>query len=121
MPFLGLNLKTKEGCLWEPRNYKFTNVVDKTAQNTIVPFDGKKISTVEYYAKKYGYEIRYPNMQMLQCGPREKNLLIPIEVLQVSERLQRIRQKLPEYLQARCTPVKYSVVENAKNVSPLFC
>jgi hypothetical protein len=110
MPFLGLNLKTKEGCLWEPRNYKFTNVVEKTAQNTIVPFDGKKISTVEYYAKKYGYEIRYPNMPMLQCGPREKNLLFPIEVLQVSERLQRIRQKLPEYLQARCTPVKYSVV-----------
>jgi hypothetical protein len=59
-----------------------------------------RVSVKEYYLKRYGYRIRFPAMPLIQLHPREKGIFLPIEVLRVSDRLQRLRRKLPDALQA---------------------
>jgi eukaryotic translation initiation factor 2C len=105
----GLLLKTTIGL---PATYRFTGIIDATAKSQRVNITEKddngkettKIMTVEeYYAKKYKTFLRFPLMPLIQCGPKEKCLYFPIEALIVSDRVQRIRRKLPPALQDSVT------------------
>lgn len=59
-----------------------------------------EVTVREYYRRRYNYELRYPTMPLIQIMPRERNLMIPIELLKISDRMQRLRRKLPDTLQA---------------------
>ena len=106
-------LKTTIG---SPGSYRFTGVIDKTARSQMVRIDTRneanevtsaETMTVEqYYKKKYNVTLRFPDMPLLQCGPKEKCLYFPIEALIISDRVQRIRRKLPEDLQPVVTQVR---------------
>ena len=44
-------------------------------------------------------------MPLIQLMPREKNVMVPVEMLRVSDRFQRLRRKLPDVLQAKTNQV----------------
>ncbi|KAF7636045.1 hypothetical protein Mgra_00004494 [Meloidogyne graminicola] len=80
----------------------FCDVVDKSPD--AYKFDceelGRTVSVTEYYAAKYRYQIKFRSMPLIKIMPRDRNLVLPIEVLKVSDKLQRLRRKLPDALQA---------------------
>jgi hypothetical protein len=89
----------------------FCDVSDKTAQSFKFKCDemgGGQVSIVEYFEHKYKYKIKYPIMPLIQIMPKEKNLFLPIEVLRVSDKLQRLRRKLPDSLQAKTNNVSFN-------------
>lgn len=94
----------KEGFNWTPKETKkFTDVSRQNSLNYKVNMGNRQINVYTYYREKYNYEIRFKYMPLLICGLGDRSVCYPIEVLQVSNRLERIRQKLPEYIQSMCT------------------
>ena len=87
----------------------FCDVSNHTAQSYTFQCDemGGQVSIVEYFKFKYHYTIRFPIMPLIQIMPREKNLFLPIEVVRVSDKLQRLRRKLPDTLQAKTNEVSF--------------
>lgn len=85
----------------------FCDVVDKSPD--AYKFDceelGRTVSVTEYYAAKYRYQIKFRSMPLIKIMPRDRNLVLPIEVLKVSDKLQRLRRKLPDALQAMTNQV----------------
>lgn len=79
----------------------FCDLIDQTANTHQFDWEGHgRVTVAQYYQQKYGYRIRYPLMPLIQLQPRERRLFLPIEVLKVSDRWQRLRRKLPDELQA---------------------
>uniref|UniRef100_A0A1I8BI44 Piwi domain-containing protein n=1 Tax=Meloidogyne hapla TaxID=6305 RepID=A0A1I8BI44_MELHA len=80
----------------------FCDVVDKSPDAYKFECEelGKTVSVTEYYAAKYNYRIKFRSMPLIKIMPKERNLVLPIEVLRVSDKLQRLRRKLPDALQA---------------------
>uniref|UniRef100_A0A915LY55 Uncharacterized protein n=1 Tax=Meloidogyne javanica TaxID=6303 RepID=A0A915LY55_MELJA len=80
----------------------FCDVVDKSPDAFKFECEelGRTVSVTEYYAAKYNYRVKFRSMPLIKIMPRERNLVLPIEVLKVSDKLQRLRRKLPDALQA---------------------
>lgn len=94
------------------RYYKLTDVLTDRADRYPIEYidhnnQRVRVSLVRYYQLRYNYTIRFQHMPLLLCGPREKNLVFPIEVLRISETYQRIKKLLPEYFQTQCTSVNF--------------
>uniref|UniRef100_A0A915CX88 CCHC-type domain-containing protein n=1 Tax=Ditylenchus dipsaci TaxID=166011 RepID=A0A915CX88_9BILA len=104
----GLKLKARVGLI---STYSFCDVSQQSARQAIVNYkmynDAGELSreenmTVEeYYFKRYGVRLDFPNMPLIQCAPKDKNIFIPMEALVIHDRPQRLRSKLPDDLQAR--------------------
>lgn len=89
----------------------FCDVVDKSPDAYKFECEelGRTVSVTEYYAAKYNYRVKFRSMPLIKIMPRERNLVLPIEVLKVSDKLQRLRRKLPDALQAMTNQVLFWV------------
>ncbi|XP_063625187.1 protein argonaute-2-like [Cydia splendana] len=52
----------------------------------------KNVTVAEYFAKEKGYRLRYPNLNCVWVGPRDKNINYPMELLEVAYGQARNRQ-----------------------------
>uniref|UniRef100_A0A0K0ENM3 Piwi-domain-containing protein n=1 Tax=Strongyloides stercoralis TaxID=6248 RepID=A0A0K0ENM3_STRER len=112
----GINLsisynKTKEFTIHE--------VVNKIPEKTIIIKDGKKITISEYFKETYNITLKYPKLPLIQMNPKHANIFIPMELVSISMKPQRLRQKLEGILASlmvkRCTKlpsVKFSNINN---------
>uniref|UniRef100_A0A914RDF5 PAZ domain-containing protein n=1 Tax=Parascaris equorum TaxID=6256 RepID=A0A914RDF5_PAREQ len=58
--------------------------------------------TVEDYFYNYkGIELEYGNLPTIQCGPSSKTIYIPMELLRLSDRVQRVKKRLSDFQLAR--------------------
>uniref|UniRef100_A0A915D123 Uncharacterized protein n=1 Tax=Ditylenchus dipsaci TaxID=166011 RepID=A0A915D123_9BILA len=58
-----------------------------------------EVSVQEYIQRRYNIHLRYPSMPLVQVHPASKNIFIPMELLTISDRVQKIRKRLrPETL-----------------------
>ncbi|KAI1704908.1 piwi domain-containing protein [Ditylenchus destructor] len=88
------------------RTYRFWDVSDRHANNatfmhTVYDNAGNQVSSVQktvaqYYRDRYEYVLKYPNMPLIQVAPAQKNIFIPMELLLVHDKPQRLRNKLPD-------------------------
>uniref|UniRef100_A0A0M3I281 Piwi domain-containing protein n=1 Tax=Ascaris lumbricoides TaxID=6252 RepID=A0A0M3I281_ASCLU len=64
--------------------------------------------TVEDYFYNYkGIELEYGNLPTIQCGPSTKNIYIPMELLRLSDRVQRVKKRLTDFQLARLIKAYY--------------
>ncbi|KAI6230169.1 hypothetical protein M3Y99_01094700 [Aphelenchoides fujianensis] len=91
----GMRLRTTYG---ETRSHRYTKIADSTAATTVIA--GKNQTVAEYFKKKLGKTLRFPNLPLVCCGNEAKKILIPMELLTVDASFQRIKMKLPDELQA---------------------
>ncbi|KAI6238409.1 hypothetical protein M3Y99_00692300 [Aphelenchoides fujianensis] len=91
----GMRLRTTYG---EARSHRYTKIADSTAATTVI--DGKNLTVAEYFKKKLGKTLDFPNLPLVWCGNEAKKILIPMELLTVDASFQRIKMKLPDELQA---------------------
>lgn len=69
--------------------------------------------TVEDYFYNYkGIELEYGNLPTIQCGPSTKNIYIPMELLRLSDRVQRVKKRLTDFQLARL--IKESALDPRK-------
>uniref|UniRef100_A0A915DUQ1 Piwi domain-containing protein n=1 Tax=Ditylenchus dipsaci TaxID=166011 RepID=A0A915DUQ1_9BILA len=106
----GIMLKTKEqyGVV---RNYRFGGVSNNGAASTFFErvtyneqgerVSSERLSVLQYYQQHHNYQIRFPNMPLIQCMPMDKQTYIPMELLMIHEEVQRLRRILPDELQAK--------------------
>lgn len=89
---LGIELKT----IYEPIRYlKYLRLVPGSSGNNIFqhPTFGR-ITIQNYFQRHYGRQLRFPFMPLVQVNPQSANILIPIEMLCISDKPQRIYNKL---------------------------
>uniref|UniRef100_A0A915BBS2 Piwi domain-containing protein n=1 Tax=Parascaris univalens TaxID=6257 RepID=A0A915BBS2_PARUN len=69
--------------------------------------------TVEDYFYNYkGIELEYGNLPTIQCGPSSKTIYIPMELLRLSDRVQRVKKRLSDFQLARL--IKESALDPQK-------
>lgn len=83
----------------DKRKYRFGKIAEFTARTARLEHQKFGTVTVEEYFKKMGISLAWPHMPLIQFGNPEKPTQIPMELLQVSDKLQRLRMKLPDELQ----------------------
>lgn len=88
------------------RHFKF---VDVGQPSSVVRFeyqkrdrDGNVGDTCEMTVEQYFYEIKhiplkYPNLPVIQVGPKQRKIFIPMELLVLSEKPQKIKRNLTEF------------------------
>uniref|UniRef100_A0A0N5CEK9 Piwi domain-containing protein n=1 Tax=Strongyloides papillosus TaxID=174720 RepID=A0A0N5CEK9_STREA len=102
----GINLsvvynKVKEFTIYE--------VVNKIPAKTLITVDGKSLTILDYFKKTYNISLNYPYLPLIQMNPKQANILIPMELVRVSMKPQRLKQKLEGYLESlmvkKCTKI----------------
>lgn len=89
--FLGLELK----CIYEPFRYmKYVKLVCDSPGNTVFNSrDYGLISIKNYFERRYDIKLRFPFMPLVQVDKCSKNIMIPLELLIISDKPQRIYKK----------------------------
>lgn len=85
------------------RNQRFVKVHYKTARTSTFEHNGRNVTVEEYFAQKYNIRLKCPNLPLIQVGKTVKGIYVPMELLKVADKRQRVRSKLPDDLQALTT------------------
>uniref|UniRef100_A0A0N5BSZ7 Piwi domain-containing protein n=1 Tax=Strongyloides papillosus TaxID=174720 RepID=A0A0N5BSZ7_STREA len=94
----GLNLTLEYD---KSREFTIFNVVDKIPEKTFFYRSGVKISILEYFDQRYNITLKYPNLPLVQMNPEKANIFIPMELVKLSDKPQRLHQKLDIELTAK--------------------
>ncbi|KHN72675.1 Uncharacterized protein Tcan_07259 [Toxocara canis] len=57
----------------------------------------REMTVTEYFYTYKGIELVYPNLPVIQCGPLSKTIYIPMELLRLSDRVQRVKKRLTDF------------------------
>ncbi|KAI1700368.1 piwi domain-containing protein [Ditylenchus destructor] len=77
-------------------NATFIHTVYDNAGNQV---SSEEKTVAQYYRDRYNYVLKYPNMPLIQVAPAQKNIFIPMELLLIHDKPQRLRNKLPDDVQ----------------------
>uniref|UniRef100_A0A0N5BSZ5 Piwi domain-containing protein n=2 Tax=Strongyloides papillosus TaxID=174720 RepID=A0A0N5BSZ5_STREA len=94
----GLNLTVEYNKL---REFTIFKVIDKIPEKTFIDKDGKKMSILQYFNQQYNIKLKCPRLPLLQMNPESANILIPMELVKVSDKPQKLRRKLEGELTAK--------------------
>uniref|UniRef100_A0A0N5BSZ9 Piwi domain-containing protein n=1 Tax=Strongyloides papillosus TaxID=174720 RepID=A0A0N5BSZ9_STREA len=94
----GLNLTIEYN---KSREFTLLKVMDRIPEKTCFHKDGIMISIAEYFYQQYNIKLKYPKLPLLQMNPEKASILIPMELVKVSDKPQRLRQKLEGELTAK--------------------
>ncbi|MFH4976680.1 hypothetical protein AB6A40_003389 [Gnathostoma spinigerum] len=80
----------------------YTRFVDVFKPANVVRFRLKRndesesvpLTVEEYFYRYRGIRLNFPNLPVIQCGSRSKQIYIPMELLNVSDRVQRVKRNL---------------------------
>lgn len=80
--------------------YRYVKLSQTSARTTKFKNKDGAMQTVEQYFKdKYNTNLLFPNLPLVHMGSVAKPIYIPIELLKVSDKWQRLRMKLPDDIQ----------------------
>ncbi|CEF62895.1 Protein argonaute-2 [Strongyloides ratti] len=112
----GLNLSVDYN---KSREFTVYNVIDKIPSKTMIEIEGEKMTVNDYYKKRYNINLKYPNLPLIQMNPEQAKIYIPMELVKISEKPQKLKQKLEGHLIAKmvqnCTKLpekKFSEINN---------
>lgn len=105
----GLNLRLLYGDEHSrKRDYKFQDVMGPAStirfmhKNRDDPNDpGKELTVEEYFRKYKGITLRFPNLPCVQIGPKSRKICIPMELLKISDRAQKVKKDLSEFQKSK--------------------
>ncbi|CEF67041.1 Protein argonaute-2 [Strongyloides ratti] len=108
----GINLSVSYNHIKEFTIYE---VVNKIPEKTLIMMNGEKLTISDYFKKVYNISLQYPKLPLIQMNPRQANILIPMELVKISIKPQRLKTKLEGILSSimvkKCTTfpsVKFS-------------
>lgn len=81
------------------RNQRFVKVHNKTARTATFQKDGNTLTVEQYLAQAHNIRLKLPNLPLIQVGKTDRGIFIPMELLKIADKRQRVRQKLPDDLQ----------------------
>ncbi|VDK22021.1 unnamed protein product [Anisakis simplex] len=61
----------------------------------------KEVTVEEYFARIKSMRLRFPNLPVLVVGPRQRNLMIPMELLMIWDKPQKVVKELNEFQKAK--------------------
>jgi hypothetical protein len=82
---------------------RFVKVCDKPARSAKFKKDGVDMTVEEYFKNVYKITLKCPNLPLVQIGNLKKGIYVPMELLKIADKRQRVMQKLPDDLQALTT------------------
>uniref|UniRef100_A0A0N5BT01 Protein argonaute-2 n=1 Tax=Strongyloides papillosus TaxID=174720 RepID=A0A0N5BT01_STREA len=94
----GLNLTLEYN---KSREFTIFKVVSKISEKTFIDKDGMKMSILEYFDQQYNIKLKYPKLPLIQMNPEMANILIPMELVKVSDKPQKLLRKLEGELTAK--------------------
>uniref|UniRef100_A0A0K0FFY1 Protein argonaute-2 (inferred by orthology to a D. melanogaster protein) n=1 Tax=Strongyloides venezuelensis TaxID=75913 RepID=A0A0K0FFY1_STRVS len=94
----GLNLTVEYN---KSREFTIFKVTDKIPEKTFFDKNGNKMSILEYFNQQYNIRLWYPKLPFIKMNSEKTNFLIPKELVKISEKPQKIRQKLEKKLTAK--------------------
>lgn len=68
-----------------PRKYKIKNVMDRPARETMIDYQNRKISVVQYFADSYQKILSFPNLPCLHMQTGSNTTYIPMETCVIVE------------------------------------
>nr|AEF32753.1 ALG-5 [Ascaris suum] len=90
------------------REYKFVDVCGPATATTFVYKDrndpnaqGIEVTIEEYFARVKGIKLRFPNLPVLHVGSKQRMILIPMELLMISDKAQKVVGELSEFQKAK--------------------
>uniref|UniRef100_A0A0K0FFY3 Protein argonaute-2 (inferred by orthology to a D. melanogaster protein) n=1 Tax=Strongyloides venezuelensis TaxID=75913 RepID=A0A0K0FFY3_STRVS len=83
------------------REYTIFNVVDKIPEEIFFDRDGINISILEYFNQRHSIRLKYPNLPLIQMNPKQASIFIPMELVKLSDKPQKLHQKLDRELTAK--------------------
>uniref|UniRef100_A0A0K0DSJ6 Piwi domain-containing protein n=1 Tax=Strongyloides stercoralis TaxID=6248 RepID=A0A0K0DSJ6_STRER len=94
----GLNLSVDYN---KSREFTIYSVIDKIASKTVIEIDDKKTTIPNYFKERYNIQLKYPDLPLIQMNPEAAKIYIPMELVKISDKPQRLKQKLEPYLTSK--------------------
>lgn len=85
---------------------KFTDVgPPSSVQRFVLRREGtdenREITVQEYFYEYKDIELKFPNLPVIVCGPPRRNIFVPMELLHLSDNVQRVKKRLTQFQLAK--------------------
>lgn len=105
----GLNLRLMYGEeSSRKRDFRFQDVLGPASTIRFLHKDrndpndpGQEVTVEEYFRKYKDIVLRFPNLPVIQVGPKNKKICIPMELLKLSDRAQKVKKELSEFQKSK--------------------
>lgn len=103
----GVNLRTTYPV--GPSGQRDLKFFDVCGPATVVRFvyrdrdtgEEQELTIQEYFARFKGIRLQFPNLPVIQVGPRQKKICIPMELLKISDNAQKVKKELSEFQKSK--------------------